>query len=142
MSFVGGVMVTWLTTTSGVQTSQASSPSTQTVTPGKPDKPLRSLVLTSSGRRSKIHIPLYGSFQQSVEDGSEAKLRGDLPVLVGGIGFSVGFNKRHSFHDFHRSIQHCQVRCRKRVVLRHLGNPHSHVVEEFGENIQKLLSSH
>jgi hypothetical protein len=40
MSIVVGVMVTWLTTTSGAQSSQASSPSTQTVTPEKPDKPL------------------------------------------------------------------------------------------------------
>ena len=40
MSFVVGVMVTWLTTTSGAQSSQASSPTTQTVTPEKPDKPL------------------------------------------------------------------------------------------------------
>ena len=40
MSIVAGVMVTWLATTSGAQSSQASSPSTQTVTPEKPDKPM------------------------------------------------------------------------------------------------------
>ncbi len=40
MSIVVGVMVTWLTTTSAAQSGQASSPSTQAVTPEKPDKPL------------------------------------------------------------------------------------------------------
>jgi hypothetical protein len=55
---VVGVMVIWLTTTSGVQSSQASSLSTQAVTLEKPGKPMVLLGCVAADEASGDHFTL------------------------------------------------------------------------------------